>query len=140
MYLLVSGGSCDDKLNEMTVSDAMRVKPYLARQTVHIDLAHPHTHTHAHTTALRPRCSISISRSIGVQYIKNYTVFTVVKVVMCSRGVGCLFYNAHCDFWPLRSRRTKVSIQCCTQKLHFKLTAPVYPAPGVECFSKANTK
>ena len=24
---------------------------------------------------------------------------------------------------PLRSRRTKISIQCCSQKLHFKLTA-----------------
>jgi len=53
--------------------------------------------------------------------------YTVVKVVMCSRGAE-----------PLRSRRTKISTQCCTQKLHFKLTAPVYPAPGVECFSKAN--
>ena len=48
----------------------------------------------------------------------------VVKVVglMCSRGGA----------EPLRSRRTKISIQCCTQKLHFKLTAPVHPAPGVE--------
>jgi len=36
----------------------------------------------------------------------------VVKVVMCSRGAQ-----------PLRSRRKKISIQCCTQKLHFKLTA-----------------
>ena len=33
----------------------------------------------------------------------------VVKVVMCSRGAE-----------PLRSRRTKILIQCCTQKLHFK--------------------
>ena len=55
-----------------------------------------------------------------------YVLLPVVKVVMCSRGAE-----------PLR--RTKISIQCCTQKLHFKLTAPVYPAPGVECFSKANT-
>jgi len=38
----------------------------------------------------------------------------VVKVVMCSRGGGAQ---------PLRSRRTKISIQGCTQKLHFKLTA-----------------
>ena len=36
----------------------------------------------------------------------------VVKVVMCSRGAQ-----------PMRSRRTEISIQCCTQKLHFKLTA-----------------
>ena len=52
---------------------------------------------------------------------------TVVKVVMCSRGGGLSL---------CRSRRTKISIQCCTQKLHFTLTltAPVYPAPGVECF------
>ena len=51
----------------------------------------------------------------------------VVKVVMCSRGGGAE---------PLRSRRTKISIQRYTQKLHFKLTAPVglYPAPGAECF------
>ena len=37
----------------------------------------------------------------------------VVKVVMCSRGGGAE---------PLRSRRTKISIQCCKQKLHFKLS------------------
>ena len=40
-------------------------------------------------------------------------VDSVVKVVMCSGGGA----------QPLRSRRTKISIQCCTQKLHFKLTA-----------------
>jgi len=60
----------------------------------------------------------------------DVSLLAVVKVVMCSRGGA----------EPLRSRRTKISIQCCIQKLHFKLTAPVYPAPGVECFSKANTK
>jgi len=36
---------------------------------------------------------------------------SVVKVIMCSRGGA----------QPLSSRRTKISIQCCTQKLHFKL-------------------
>ena len=44
--------------------------------------------------------------------VSDITV-AVVKVVMCSRGGA----------QPLRSRRTKISIQCCTQKLHFKLTA-----------------
>ena len=67
-------------------------------------------------------------RTLSVGLVGSVT--PVVKVVMCSRGGA----------EPLRSRRTKISIQCCTQKLHFKLTAPVYPAPGVECFSKANTK
>jgi len=46
----------------------------------------------------------------------NHIIMTrqaVVKVVMCSGGGA----------QPLRSRRTKISIQCCTQKLHIKLTA-----------------
>ena len=45
IYLLVSIRPRDDELDDVTVSDAERVEPYSARQTVYIDL-YKHTHTH----------------------------------------------------------------------------------------------
>ena len=57
----------------------------------------------------RERCRISPPRFLAECCRRQ----PVVIVVMCSRGGA----------QPLRSRRTKISIQCCTQKLHFKLTA-----------------
>ena len=54
-----------------------------------------------------------IMMMVMVTMVMSHLVVAVVKVVMCSRGGA----------QPLRSRRTKISNQCCTRQLHFKLTA-----------------